>query len=245
MNLIIDIGNSRLKYGCFDHQRRLTAVGCGEESLFELLETIKDEKCDLFISASGELKESFLNQLSAYDKSITMIHRGMHWPIRIDYQTPYTLGYDRIANCVGAIRIADDSSDVLIIDIGSAITYNYVIDTNNFVGGNISLGVGMRFRALYEFTAHLPLLEPIPEYAPIGQSTNEAIIAGVMEGICYELEGVVRAFYRNHPAGKVIVTGGGYEVLRSHLHFIHHYESHLGLIGLNEIFCLKQNHKLE
>lgn len=243
MNLIIDIGNSRLKYGYFD-QHMLIAEGVGSNSLFEFMDLTKTNDYVLFISASGTVKEEFTNRLMQYEKQITWINREMIWPIRIDYKTPHTLGYDRIANCVGAMELLPDCSEILVIDIGSAITYNYIVDSNKFIGGNISLGVGMRFKALHYFTANLPLLEPQKEYASIGQSTNEAIIAGVLEGITFEIEGVIDSFIHKYPCGKILFTGGGYSTLFANLHIVHRYERNIGLIGLNKIYNFNEFHKL-
>ncbi|MGL5683381.1 MAG: type III pantothenate kinase [Marinifilaceae bacterium] len=235
MNLVIDIGNSRLKYALFSNSDCL-CNGLGEGELFALMDRLNEENYTIFLSASGEISQVFLQRIRHYNREVTLFSRDMSLPIVIDYDTPNTLGLDRIANCVGALTVCAMSRSILVIDVGSAITYNYIEGGNRFVGGNISIGVGMRFKALNHFTAHLPLLGTEHHVESIGRSTETAIAAGVVEGVGHEIKGVIAGYIAEHPQGEVIITGGGYEDIVKLFKKEVRYIKNLGMIGLNAIY---------
>ena len=117
------------------------------------------------------------------------VNHSCNLPIKICYDTPKNLGSDRIALCVGAHMTT--SGDKLIIDIGTCITYDLLIQ-NNYIGGQISPGVYMRLNSLYSDTANLPKLNFDIISQDIGKTTKDSILIGVYEGILFEIEGVNR-----------------------------------------------------
>ncbi len=139
-------------------------------------------------------------------------------PILNRYATPATLGADRLAAAVGAYYAArrihgTAHVPVLIIDSGTAITYDFVTAGGEFLGGNISPGIHTRFRALHEFTSQLPLIAPPdrplpPHTLSLGNSTQTAIASGVMEGVRLEIEGYIRHFVLKYPNVLIFLTGG-------------------------------------
>lgn len=138
-------------------------------------------------------------------------------PIRNLYRTPQTLGTDRLAAAVGAYFQAASkgvSRPSLIVDAGTAITYDFVTADGCFLGGNIAPGLEIRFRALHEFTARLPLCQPHAEYESnvtdirLGDDTESAIQHGVAYGVQLEISGYIRHFVLKYPNLAVFFTGG-------------------------------------
>ncbi len=131
------------------------------------------------------------------------VSTGIPLPIAIDYDTPHTLGADRITAAVGA-RNLFPGEDCMIFDFGTAITIDFMDKEGIFRGGNISLGMNMRFNAMNRFTSRLPLVEGSEPQRVEGKNTREAINNGVVLGIIFE----VQKYIENYPSHKIIFTGG-------------------------------------
>jgi len=155
-------------------------------------------------------------------------------PLTNLYLTPATLGYDRLASAVGANNIYP-GSNVLVIDIGSAITIDFVNDNNEYTGGNISPGMEMRFKALNEYTANLPLEKPQENIETLGTNTASAIVNGVQNGIIFELDGYINQLTEIYSNLKVIITGGDADFFVKKLKSTIFADSNLILKGLNKI----------
>lgn len=138
-------------------------------------------------------------------------------PIRNGYETPETLGPDRLAAAIGAyyesMNRVGEHRPVLVVDAGTAITYDLVTADGQYLGGNISPGIHLRFLALHEHTAHLPLVEPLPEgdRGEPGTTTQTAILHGVLDGVRHEIEGFICEFSLKYPKLLVFFTGGDME----------------------------------
>jgi type III pantothenate kinase len=155
-------------------------------------------------------------------------------PLKIDYKTPTTLGFDRIANCIGAIKLFP-KVPLLVIDSGTCITYNQVGASGVFLGGNISPGVEIRFKSLHHYTAKLPCLSPIEWEKKLGNTTEEAIRNGVMLGVLFEMKGYIEQMQSQENDLKVVITGGNAHWLRNELENEVFWCENLGLLGLNEV----------
>lgn len=157
-----------------------------------------------------------------------------HLPIELAYRTPHTLGRDRIAAVVGA---QTDSPHVtsLVIDAGTAISYDLLEEGNLFVGGNIAPGVQMRLQALHTFTQRLPLVEPAGELPWLGVDTPTAIRSGVLRGVVYEIEGYIDTINDKYPDVLVFLTGGDAFLLAANLKNRIFVDKNLVLKGLNRI----------
>ena len=155
-------------------------------------------------------------------------------PIKNNYRSKSTLGLDRLAAAVGAASLFPDN-DLLIIDAGTAITYDIVDKENGFMGGNISPGLRTRFRSLHHFTGRLPLLNPVAEWPDIGTTTEEAIQSGVLTGILSEVESVIELMKKKWPELRVIVTGGDAEFFDKKLKSSIFVKFEITLLGLNRI----------
>ena len=149
------------------------------------------------------------------EKLRSKIDRVLHFtsqtevPVEVDYSSRQTLGTDRIAMAVGVVCDMG-IKNALIVDMGSAITFD-IVENGVFKGGNISLGVAMRFRALYEFTASLPWCEAVEPNGKFGNSTKEAIEQGVMQGVLFEIEGYVERVLAENEKKNIIFCGGDAE----------------------------------
>lgn len=155
-------------------------------------------------------------------------------PILNGYRTPETLGLDRLAAAVGA-RVQFPDKDLLVIDAGTAITFDLIEHCGVFLGGNISPGLRSRFRALNEFTLNLPLVEEVDHWPLIGQTTEEAIRAGVLNGMVLEMDGMIDLLKKKYPEIQTVLTGGdaGFFERRLKNHIFAKFE--ITLIGLNRI----------
>ena len=165
-------------------------------------------------------------------------------PIVNQYGTPETLGQDRLAAAVGAKSLCPDEN-LLIIDAGSAITYDFVSDKGEYKGGNIAPGIKMRFTILHRMTKKLPLVEADEnELIPLfGTDTRDAIAAGVIRGVAYEVKGYMRTLGEKVTHFKTFLTGGHAPYILNNVRSSRTekreilLEKNLVLIGLNKILC--------
>ena len=155
-------------------------------------------------------------------------------PITVQYRTPKTLGRDRLAAAVGA-NFLQPGTDLLVIDAGTAITYELVEASGTFMGGNISPRLTTRFRALNHFTKKLPLVVEQDEIPLIGTDTETAIQAGVVNGIVYEMDGYIEMLRLKYPNLLVFLTGGHSFYFERRLKNSIFADINLVLTGLNRI----------
>ena len=236
-NLVVDAGNSSIKMFLFDNGKIENSIKCHEvaELLPALEKSVKAESITRCIVSSvsidaGEIAAVFrpFFPVIVYDSSLRL-------PIIIKYGTPETLGSDRVAAVVGAVSRYPDRN-VLVIDSGTAITYDIVTDKREYLGGNISPGLKTRFRALHNFTGKLPLLNADKTLDGLfGTNTTEAITIGIQNGMLYEIEGAVKEFSRRFNDLLVVFTGGDSFFFENRIKFNNFAEPYLVAFGLNEI----------
>ncbi|MBL7110999.1 MAG: type III pantothenate kinase [Bacteroidales bacterium] len=209
MNLVIDIGNTLTKLAIFQDEE-IVHKEVLEDFTSDTLESIRNSFPGInkaILSTVKNREPILLQHLSQSFEYFLELDHTTPLPITNKYETPVTLGYDRLAAVVGANTIFPNSN-VLIIDIGSAITFDFIDLENNYQGGNISPGLNMRFRALHEFTSNLPLVQPSGQDSGIGKNTTEAIRKGVQNGIVNEVNGFIDHMISEYKDLKIIVTGG-------------------------------------
>ena len=162
-------------------------------------------------------------------------------PIHNLYQTPETLGKDRLAAIVGAYSLFP-GKDILVFDAGTALTIDFIDSEGNFRGGNISPGLNMRFCALHEDTQKLPLMSQSDNYELMGSTTASAIISGVQNGIIFEMNCYVHHFVNKFPTLVKILTGGDINFFVNKFKMRIFAEPNLVFIGLDNIvnFNLKK-----
>jgi len=237
MNLVLDLGNSYGKIAVCDRQKVVEAatyekITSREISYFHIRYSgLKGAIISSVVNYSREIID-YLNNL--YQVCIELDH-ATPIPLVNKYTTPETLGYDRIAAAVGAYTICP-GKDVLVIDAGTAITYDIVTSGGEFLGGNISQGVDIRFKSLNKYTNRLPHLERPDELPPlVGSSTREAIQSGIINGLLFEMDGFIGAIKELYPKLQVVLTGGDAKYFVGKLKSSIFVDPNLNLIGLNRI----------
>ena len=209
MNLVIDIGNSSVKTAVFKNTELLAS------KLFYSFET--DDIKGLFeqypeitkgiVSVVGKSNYTLEQYLGDHLDYLIMLETETPLPIENLYTTKETLGKDRIAGVAGANFLFPETN-ILVIDAGTAITYDFINSGAQYVGGSISPGMKMRFRALHEFTDKLPFLSPNDNFKVPSTDTAGAIISGIQSGIIKEVDGFIHEFNKQFPNLRVILTGG-------------------------------------
>ena len=244
MNLCIDQGNSRTKVALMTDEGKMinhfiykSFSSAEVERLFDLYEIT-----DSIISSVVNIEAAVVNTLHRRSQHFVLFDHNTPVPIINRYDTPQTLGQDRLAAAVGA-KSLNPQENLLIIDAGSAITYDFVSAEGEYMGGNIAPGLKMRFVMLQRMTKKLPLVEVDEnELIPLfGKNTRDAIAAGVIRGVAYEVKGYMRTLGEKVPHFRTFLTGGNAPYVLNNVRTSRtekreiRYEKHLVLIGLNEI----------
>ncbi len=233
MNLAIDLGNTALKWAVFEDKNLIFR---GKFDYLNLLEDLKSlEKFQISRVAYTtviEVPEELKYFLSQFD-FVLPINQNSTFPLGNAYETPQTLGIDRLMNAVAANNLFSNNN-VLVIDCGTCLKIDFVSIANGFEGGSIAPGLNMRYKALKQFTHQLPLLEPKQFNNLTGKNTSDSIHNGVMSGMANEIIGAVNAYAENYLDLKLIITGGDYlyfqDIIEKKAIFA---EPNLTLIGIN------------
>ena len=212
------------------------------ERLFDLYDI-----SDSIISSVVNIEAAVVNTLHRCSQHFVLFDHNTPVPIVNRYDTPQTLGQDRLAAAVGAKSLCPDEN-LLIIDAGSAITYDFVSDKGEYMGGNIAPGLKMRFTMLQRMTKKLPLVEVEEnELIPLfGKNTRDAIAAGVIRGIAYEVKGYMRTLSEKVPHFQTFLTGGNAPYILNNVRTSRtekrdiRVEKNLVLIGLNTILIFNK-----
>ena len=238
MNLCIDQGNSRTKVALMTDEGKILNHFIYKQFSSEEVERLFDlyDITDSIISSVVNIEAAVVNTLSRRSQHFVLFDHHTPVPIINRYDTPQTLGQDRLAAAVGAKSIAPNEN-LLIIDVGSAITYDFVSAEGEYMGGNIAPGLKMRFTILQRMTKKLPQVEVDEnELIPLfGKNTRDAIAAGVVRGVAYEVKGYIRTLKERMPHMKTFLTGGNAPYVLRNVRMDIHYEKHLVLMGLNRI----------
>ena len=252
MNLCIDQGKSRTKVALMTDEGKMinhfiykSFSSSDVERLFDLYDIT-----DSIISSVVDIEAAVVNTLHRRSLHFVLFDHNTPVPIINRYDTPQTLGLDRLAAAVGAKSLCPDEN-LLIIDAGSAITYDFVTEKGEYIGGNIAPGIKMRFTILQRMTKKLPLVDAEEnELIPLfGKNTRDAIAAGVIRGIAYEVKGYMRTVREKMSHYQTYVTGGHAQYILNNVRTSRnekrelHYERNLVLIGLNTILVFNKSEK--
>ena len=233
-NLIVDEGNTLCKVAVMDKSELLCEFATPEFDFAAAAELVEKWGVARAVVASTRGgAEKICEKLRTKIDGVLHFSSQTEVPIGIDYSSRQTLGADRVAVAVGVV-CGMGIEDALIIDMGSAITFD-VVEGGVFKGGNISLGVAMRFRALHEFTASLPLCGVKEPNGAFGKSTAEAVEQGVMQGVLHEIEGYVARVGGGNGEKKIIFCGGDAESFVNRIKNAIFAPRKLMFTGLNEI----------
>ncbi|MDE6097679.1 MAG: type III pantothenate kinase [Muribaculaceae bacterium] len=237
--LTIDQGNSSTKAALWQHGG-ISDRFCVRDGDFQAIKNLI-AGCRMPVKAAlcsvAESQNNMLMSLKRLGIDTLDINCRTPMPLKIRYSTPETLGADRIAAAMGAFEL-HGGSNILVADIGSAATYDLVTADGQYLGGNISPGLGMRLRALNSFTARLPLVDAYDGPAKMfGSDTREALRSGAVYGVVAELE-----FYARQagPDAKIMVTGGWADMISRYTSVECIVNHDLVLIGLNSILAYNE-----
>ena len=217
MFLVIDIGNTFHKAALFDNKgNQVSFVHQKTLTIRDLQKLIGQHDLDAAIlSTVGTADEDVLNWLE-HNVRLIRFSADLRLPIPIQYDSIDTLGTDRIACAVAANTLFPDKN-VLAIQAGTCLVTDFVDASNTYLGGSIAPGLSMRFHALHDYTAHLPLLEPEPITSFTGNSTQNSILSGVIHGLACEIDGFIDHYRTHYPDTMVVLTGGDAPLLQDYI----------------------------
>ncbi|MBE6313130.1 MAG: type III pantothenate kinase [Bacteroidales bacterium] len=236
MNLAIDCGNTSMKVGLFENEaifKTFVFPKTDDEAVVSLLSEYTIERA-ILSSVSG-VSPLLANAFQKKVPCFVLLSAQTPLPIKNLYRTPETLGPDRIAAAVAADMLSPVGAPSLVIDAGTAVTYEFVSADSEYMGGNIAPGLSMRFKALNHFTKKLPLVSCRENFEPVGRDTENAILAGVVEGMLFEMEGYIEKYTQQNPNLCVFLTGGDAFFFEKRLKNRIFANENLLLIGLNRI----------
>lgn len=235
MNLAIDIGNTRVKAAVFEEDRLLELVVFDKKRILSEIKKIvkKFTVSQSIVSNVASMSTFKMNKLNEII-NFQMVSSTSKVPFKNLYKTPKTLGVDRIALVAGAVK-AYPNKNVLIIDAGTCITFDFVTNKSEYLGGAISPGIRLRYKALHKFTANLPFLNVTSLEDFIGKNTQESIISGVLNGVVKEIDGVIEQYQKKYLDLTVVLTGGDINFLSKQLKSSIFANQNFLLQGLNEI----------
>lgn len=238
LSLTIDQGNSSAKVAVWDGNKLVdfqTLSALEDDDIVRLLSVHDIDRA--IVCSVADMQEHLTSMLSQAGVRTVDFNRSTAIPLLVDYSTPGTLGVDRIAAAVGAVSL-HPGCELLVVDAGTAVTYDRVTTRGHFMGGNIAPGVGMRLKALHAFTARLPLVSSRGETRLWGNTTENAMRSGAVNGVVAEI-----SYYHSRlPQGSVVVIAGGWgRELSQKLDFETDYQECLVNRGLNAILLYNEN----
>jgi type III pantothenate kinase len=234
--LIIDIGNTLQKLAVFEGKTLVLKETFKDLEAGKLAQFIeKNGPFRGIIQSSVVIHTQEMEELLARTGKFILLTDLTPLPLKNLYRTPKSLGKDRIAGAAGALSMYP-GRNILVIDAGTCITYDLLTNKGEYLGGGISPGIRMRFKALHTFTKKIPLIEPEEFDGLVGQTTQESLLSGVYNGVIGEVRDVVRLYREKYDDLVVIITGGDNEFLYNKLKISIFAAPDLVLHGLNEIF---------
>lgn len=236
MNLIIDSGNTLTKLALYQGVELVA---------FKIFPGTSFQEIESFCKSEGLIKNAILSSVNENTTEISrflsenyqtiILDSTTRVPIKNRYSTPETLGKDRLAAAVGANQMFT-GSNILVIDAGTAITYDLVTAAGEYMGGGISPGINMRYNALHTFTGRLPQLNATDDEAKlIGDDTTSSIHSGVLNGVLAEIDGIIKRYEEAYSGIKIILTGGDHNYFDKRLKIKTFAAPKLVLEGLNLI----------
>lgn len=243
--LCLDIGNSRIKAAIFEDGQYLSGITFSQDDDIRIIritfeQWIHDKNIKhIGISNVGYKDNERLSFLTEFSECVIWeINSKTRLPFVNLYKTPETLGMDRLCG-IAAAYLSYPHQPLLVIDAGTAITYDFLNDNKEYVGGAISAGMSLKFKALHQYTAKLPLIAFNEHFPFVGQSTEESIRTGVQSSCIAEIEGMILRYQTlcTKPL-KVILTGGDASFFSQYICYEHVLEPNLVLKGIDYLVRL-------
>ena len=235
MNIVIDQGNTSAKVGVYDRQKMLASFIFKPLQIENIRKILNEFSTSHgILSTVADVHPGIMDLLQSRLTAFILLDENTRLPIQIRYKTPHTLGKDRVAAVIGAKQL-QPGKDLLVIDVGTAITYDFLDATGCYWGGNISPGMTARFKSLNQYTNRLPLLDENGAIPALGYDTETAIRAGVVRGIIKEIDAYQDEYKLLHPGILFFLTGGHSFYFETRLKNSIFADENLVLKGLNEI----------
>ena len=238
MKLIIDIGNSITKIALFEAKKIVVVTKlkhCDLQSVNDFVSNRVISKT--IISSVKKSNSDILNVANYYNAFI--LSNNLQLPIKNKYKTPDTLGQDRLALVIGAHALYPNK-DIIAFDAGTCLTIDFITQEGEYIGGRISPGIEMRYKALNTFTDNLPLVKTGNNTIIIGNDTKSSVISGVQYGILTEVKSAISDYRLQYPNCIAIITGGDCFFFEKELKNSIFANPNLVLIGLNEILDINE-----
>ena len=237
VTLCLDFGNTRLKAAVFHDAflaEEIILADDSPETIQAILEKYDPHKCILSsVILHNESIESLLAEKTIFHKLTATTKINFTSPVG----KPETIGADRLALMAAAVHFYPRKNN-LIIGLGSCITYNFLNQSHEFLGGGISPGMNMRFKAMHEHTAMLPLEKATWNFPLIGYDTRTNLQSGVLYGMACEIEGIMERYSSKYGNFNVVLTGGNSSYFAGQLKtriFADHNFLFKGLYALSEL----------
>ena len=234
MNLVLDVGNSLLKIALFEKSeliQKFKFSGNYKRNIEDIISKYKVTHS--IISNVGRIDDSTINILKE-STNLLLVSNQLKIPFKNLYKSKNTLGQDRLA-LVSAAAFNFPNENVLIVDVGSCITYDFKNNNNEYLGGGISPGISMRFKSLNTFTSNLPLIDFDSIHQLIGNNTNNSINSGVINGTISEINGIIQQYCEEFKNIRIILTGGDSNFLLKRIKNSIFADQNFLLVGLNKL----------
>jgi len=242
MLLVIDVGNTLIKWAVFEQntllQKEVETYSDWKNKVKKTFLFFKNIDA-IVVSSVGSLSKSDFLELNP-SINVFFISHESNFPFQNLYETPTTLGIDRMVLATGAV-LQFPKKNRLVIDAGTCITYDFIDENDNYLGGAISPGIRLRYESLHNYTSKLPLLTIDNPNQIIGKSTTQAIHSGVINGVIMEIDGFINANFYKNDNFIIILTGGDSEFLAERLKNTIFANPNFLLESLNQTFQYNQN----
>lgn len=242
MLLAIDVGNTKIKAAVFENDTLLLKeIFTANEFQKTISEILKNHPLiqNMVVASVGKMDKNVFLSFNSTLK-VRFIKRQDKYPFENLYSSPATLGIDRLVLAAGAV-LHYPKKNRLVIDAGTCVTYDFIDENDCYLGGAISPGIRLRYEALHNYTANLPLLLKEDPVGSIGDSTSQSIHSGVVNGITHEIDGFITTYLNAHKNFIIILTGGDAEFLANRLKNTIFANQNFLLESLNQLFQYNQN----
>lgn len=244
MLLAVDIGNTKTKAAVFKDNALIEKFVFGSEEALGAVKKIFSQYPEIsqsILSSVGNEHAGLLSVLQNHAE-LTVVSHTSPFPFQNLYATPHTLGIDRMVLAAGAV-LGYPAQNRLVIDAGTCITYDFITAEGHYLGGAISPGLRLRYEALHNFTAKLPLLSAEVPQNFIGSSTGQSIHSGVVNGLLHEVQGFINQYESHYGNLTIIITGGDAEFLAKQFKNTIFANSNFLLESLNHLYIYTVTNK--
>ena len=239
MHLVTDIGNTRIKVAVFESDTIIEQLHFDKNIFFETLKFFFEKYPKIqnwtLVSVSNIPENEIKALESLFQIKPNILSNQSRFPFVNKYATPQTVGIDRLVLAAGATLLFPNQNR-LVIDAGTCITFDIINEKKEYLGGAISPGLQMRYKAMNDYTAKLPLLEASFPNQWIGNSTQSSIHVGVVLGVLAEIDSYIERFLQSNKNFTIILTGGDALFLAKRLKNTIFANSNFLLESLNAIF---------